>query len=70
VATSTRGTGSTVTIIIVGPMIGRAVAADRGDDRAAQIEELLQFLESNHMGWSAQTAIMGNPRTGPNSGRS
>jgi sigma-B regulation protein RsbQ len=29
----------------------------------AQIEELLQFLESNHMGWSAQMApaIMGNP---------
>jgi sigma-B regulation protein RsbQ len=28
-----------------------------------QIEELLQFLESNHMGWSAQMApvIMGNP---------
>jgi sigma-B regulation protein RsbQ len=29
----------------------------------AQIEELLEFLESNHMGWSAQMApvIMGNP---------
>ena len=29
----------------------------------AQIEELLQFLETNHMGWSAQMApaIMGNP---------
>ena len=28
-----------------------------------QIEELLEFLESNHMGWSAQMApaIMGNP---------
>src|SRR3978361_1308761 len=28
-----------------------------------QIEELLQFLETNHMGWSAQMApaIMGNP---------
>ena len=28
-----------------------------------QIEELLQFLESNHLGWSAQMApaIMGNP---------
>jgi sigma-B regulation protein RsbQ len=28
-----------------------------------QIEELLQFLDSNHMGWSAQMApaIMGNP---------
>jgi sigma-B regulation protein RsbQ len=28
-----------------------------------QIEELLQFLEANDMGWSAQMApmIMGNP---------
>lgn len=34
-----------------------------GGFSAAQIEELLQFLESNHMGWSAQMApmIMGNP---------
>jgi hypothetical protein len=37
-ATSTAGTGSTITIIIVGPMIGPAAAAvlaaaDRGDDR-------------------------------------
>jgi sigma-B regulation protein RsbQ len=30
---------------------------------AKQIEELLQFLEANHMGWSTQMApmIMGNP---------
>jgi sigma-B regulation protein RsbQ len=39
---------------------------DHGDYRGGfsenQIEELLQFLESNHMGWSAQMApaIMGN----------
>ena len=34
-----------------------------GGFSAEQIEELLQFLESNHMGWSAQMApaIMGNP---------
>lgn len=34
-----------------------------GGFTAKQIEELLQFLESNHMGWSAQMApaIMGNP---------
>jgi len=34
-----------------------------GGFSATQIEELLQFLESNHMGWSTQMApmIMGNP---------
>ena len=34
-----------------------------GGFSAQQIEELLQFLESNHMGWSTQMApmIMGNP---------
>lgn len=34
-----------------------------GGFSAKQIEELLQFLESNHMGWSTQMApmIMGNP---------
>ena len=34
-----------------------------GGFSAKQIEELLQFLESNHMGWSSQMApaIMGNP---------
>ena len=34
-----------------------------GGFSARQIEELLQFLESNHMGWSTQMApmIMGNP---------
>src|SRR6202000_614041 len=34
-----------------------------GGFSATQIEELLHFLESNHMGWSAQMApaIMGNP---------
>jgi sigma-B regulation protein RsbQ len=34
-----------------------------GGFTAAQIEELLEFLDSNHMGWSAAMAptIMGNP---------
>jgi sigma-B regulation protein RsbQ len=34
-----------------------------GGFSAKQIEELLEFLEANHMGWSAQMApmIMGNP---------
>jgi sigma-B regulation protein RsbQ len=34
-----------------------------GGFSAKQIEELLQFLEANHMGWSTQMApmIMGNP---------
>src|SRR6201992_1908775 len=34
-----------------------------GGFSAKQVEELLQFLESNHMGWSTQMApiIMGNP---------
>ena len=34
-----------------------------GGFSAKQIEELLQFLETNHMGWSTQMApmIMGNP---------
>ncbi|MDP1867045.1 MAG: alpha/beta hydrolase [Bradyrhizobium sp.] len=35
----------------------------RGGFTPEQIEELLQFLDSNHMGWSTQMApvIMGNP---------
>jgi sigma-B regulation protein RsbQ len=51
----------------VSSMIG-VLAAKRapglfGGFSAKQIEELLEFLESNHMGWSAQMAplIMGNP---------
>ena len=34
-----------------------------GGFSAKQVDELLQFLEANHMGWSAQMApmIMGNP---------
>jgi sigma-B regulation protein RsbQ len=50
-------------LVMVGPS---ARYIDEGDYvggfGASQIEELLQFLEANHMGWSAQMApaIMGN----------
>ena len=51
-------------LVLVGPS-ARTSTTKRyvGGFSAAQIEELLQFLESNHMGWSAQMApaIMGNP---------
>ena len=51
-------------LVLVGPS---ARYIDDGDYAGGfsekQIEELLQFLEANHMGWSAQMApaIMGNP---------
>jgi sigma-B regulation protein RsbQ len=51
-------------LVMVGPS---ARYLDDGDYTGGfsekQIEELLEFLESNHMGWSAQMApaIMGNP---------
>lgn len=51
-------------LVMVGPS---ARYIDDGDYTGGfsekQIDELLQFLESNHMGWSAQMApvIMGNP---------
>ncbi|AHY49447.1 putative hydrolase [Bradyrhizobium japonicum SEMIA 5079] len=51
-------------LVLVGPS-ARYIDDDEyvGGFSAAQIEELLQFLESNHMGWSTQMApaIMGNP---------
>ena len=51
-------------LVMVGPS-ARYIddAGYTGGFSAQQIEELLQFLESNHMGWSAQMApvIMGNP---------
>ena len=51
-------------LVMVGPS-ARYIDDDDyfGGFSAKQIEELLQFLESNHMGWSAQMApaIMGNP---------
>jgi sigma-B regulation protein RsbQ len=51
-------------LVLVGPS-PRYVDDDgyTGGFSAAQIEELLEFLEDNHMGWSAAMApaIMGNP---------
>src|ERR1700710_1053846 len=51
-------------LVMVGPS-ARYIDDDGyvGGFSETQIEELLQFLESNHMGWSAQMApaIMGNP---------
>jgi sigma-B regulation protein RsbQ len=52
-------------LVLVGPS-ARYIDDDAGyvgGFSAKQIEELLQFLESNHMGWSTQMApaIMGNP---------
>ena len=51
-------------LIMVGPS-ARYIDDDNyvGGFSEKQIEELLQFLEANHMGWSAQMApaIMGNP---------
>ncbi|MGY3695128.1 sigma-B regulation protein RsbQ [Bradyrhizobium sp. USDA 3240] len=51
-------------LVMVGPSARYIDDGDYvGGFSAKQIEELLQFLESNHMGWSAQMApaIMGNP---------
>jgi sigma-B regulation protein RsbQ len=51
-------------LVMVGPS-ARYIDDDNytGGFSETQIEELLQFLEANHMGWSAQMApaIMGNP---------
>jgi sigma-B regulation protein RsbQ len=51
-------------LVMVGPS-ARYIDDDNyvGGFSEQQIEELLQFLDSNHMGWSAQMApaIMGNP---------
>jgi sigma-B regulation protein RsbQ len=51
-------------LVMVGPSARYIDDGDYvGGFSAKQIEELLQFLEANHMGWSAQMApaIMGNP---------
>jgi sigma-B regulation protein RsbQ len=50
-------------LVMIGPSARYIDDGDYvGGFGAGQIEELLQFLESNHMGWSAQMApaIMGN----------
>jgi sigma-B regulation protein RsbQ len=51
-------------LVMIGPSPRYIDDGDyRGGFSEKQIEELLQFLEANHMGWSAQMApaIMGNP---------
>jgi sigma-B regulation protein RsbQ len=51
-------------LVMVGPSARYINDGDYvGGFSAKQIEELLQFLEANHMGWSTQMApaIMGNP---------
>ena len=51
-------------LVMVGPSARYIDDGDYvGGFSEKQIEELLQFLEANHMGWSAQMApaIMGNP---------
>ena len=51
-------------LVMVGPSARYIDDADYvGGFSQKQIEELLQFLETNHMGWSMQMApaIMGNP---------
>lgn len=51
-------------LVLVGPSPKYIDEGDYvGGFSAAQIEELLEFLDSNHMGWSAAMApvIMGNP---------
>lgn len=51
-------------LVLVGPSARYIDDGDYvGGFSAEQIEELLSFLEENHMGWSAQMApaIMGNP---------
>ena len=51
-------------LVMVGPSARYIDDGDYvGGFSEVQIEELLQFLEANHMGWSTQMApaIMGNP---------
>ena len=59
-----RSPGMFGKLVLVGPSARYINDGDYvGGFSENQIEELLQFLESNHMGWSAQMApaIMGNP---------
>jgi sigma-B regulation protein RsbQ len=64
VLTAQKAPGMFGKLVLVGPS-ARYINDDDyvGGFSAKQIEELLQFLEANHMGWSAQMApaIMGNP---------
>jgi len=64
VMASEKAPGMFGKLILIGPS-ARYIDDEgyKGGFSAKQIEELLEFLESNHMGWSAQMApmIMGNP---------
>ena len=59
-----RAPGMFGRLVMVGPSARYIDDGDYvGGFSEVQIEELLQFLEANHMGWSTQMApaIMGNP---------
>src|ERR1700744_4660057 len=61
---SLKAPGMFPRLVLVGPSARYIDDGDYvGGFSEKQIEELLQFLESNHMGWSTQMApaIMGNP---------
>ena len=64
VLASEKAPGMFGKMVLIGPSARYIDDEDyTGGFSAQQIEELLQFLESNHMGWSTQMApmIMGNP---------
>ena len=64
VLASQKAPGMFGKLVLIGPSARYIDDEDYvGGFSAKQIEELLDFLEANHMGWSAQMApvIMGNP---------
>jgi sigma-B regulation protein RsbQ len=64
VLASQKAPGMFGKLVLIGPSARYIDDEDYvGGFSAKQIEELLEFLEANHMGWSAQMAplIMGNP---------
>src|SRR6201999_4073386 len=63
VLASIKAPGMFSRLVLVGPSARYIDDGDyKGGFSAAQIGELLEFLEANHMGWSTQMApaIMGN----------
>jgi sigma-B regulation protein RsbQ len=63
VLASIKAPGMFSRLVLVGPSARYIDDGEyKGGFSAAQISELLEFLEANHMGWSAQMApaIMGN----------
>jgi sigma-B regulation protein RsbQ len=64
VLASIKAPGMFSSLVLVGPSARYIDDGEyKGGFSEAQIGELLEFLEANHMGWSAQMApaIMGNP---------